>query len=124
MAGYNILDIIKKNKNMNNTLESIQERLTLGSVTSQEASNMRVILSGTYAQLSTKLEAILAQRPKVWLEMRKLCKSDKATDRQWEGSEMGLEEMSLHMKLKRIEKMMSSLSSLLRVAENEAKNIY
>jgi len=56
------------------------------------------------------------------MEIRKDCKSDKSADRQWDATEMGITEMSCRLRLKRIEKVISALSSLIRVAEGAAKN--
>jgi hypothetical protein len=81
-------------------------------------------LSAEYSFFSGLLEGVLARKPAIWNEMRKNHNSDKATDREYEATSDGIDEVGLRLKLKRIEKMISAISSLLRVAEGEAKHIY
>ncbi len=81
----------------------------------------KVILAGGYSYNVGLMEDILKRRPTVWNELRVNVKSDKATDRAYEGTEDGLRLMSLQLRNKGIEKMISAISSLLRVAEGEAK---
>ncbi len=105
-------------------LESIEKELQIGGVTPQRAADMRVQLSGYYSNLSGQLEEVLKIKPSAWLAIRghSDVKSDKAADRHWDGTELGIREMSLRMNLKRLDKAISSLSSLIRVKEGEAKN--
>lgn len=83
----------------------------------------RVELSSLYSYFSGQLEQILFTRPDVWLELRKNTKSDKATDREYEATEDGKKEVIYRYRLKRIEKMLSSFSTMLRLLENESKNV-
>lgn len=92
--------------------------------TPREAAEKKEKLAGEYSRLSERLESIRKQKPKLWMDMRAELKSDKAADRAWEASEMGLEELSIVMEMKRNEKETSALNSLIRVAENEARNLY
>ena len=103
--------------------KQIQERLVQGGVSPRECAEFKVVLSGWYSTWAGELETILALKPQVWMEMRKEAKSDKATDMLWDASEMGLKERKLRFDMKRAEKMVSALSSLLRIAENEARQI-
>ena len=84
----------------------------------------RVELSAYYAHASKQLESILEQKPKVWLDIRQRegVKSAAEADREWEATEDGINEMKLKMKMKRMEKRMSAISSLLRVYEVEGRN--
>lgn len=81
---------------------------------------LKAELSSQYSYKTGLLEDILLKKPEIWLRIREDHKSDKATDRYWEGTQMGLREMKIKLDLKRIEKMISALSSRLRVAEREA----
>lgn len=80
------------------------------------------VLAGEYSFSAGVLEEILKNRPREWKNLREKTKSDKAADREWEGMESGINEMGLRLRMKSIEKLMSALSSLLKVAEGEAKN--
>lgn len=105
-------------------LDNIEKELQIGGVTPQRAADMRVQLSGHYSHLSGQLEEVLRLKPAAWLAIRfrKDVNSEKAADRHFDGTELGLREMSLRMHLKRIDKAISGLSSLIRVKEGEAKN--
>jgi len=87
-----------------------------------ELAENRLTLSGEYSRASEQLESILEKKPAIWSEIRKNVKSDTSADRTWDGTEMGIHEMKLRMKLKRLEKQMSSISTMLRVFEAEARN--
>lgn len=81
-------------------------------------------LSGEYSYIVGQLEEIKAGKPLVWLEMRTHFKSDSATDKAYEATESGLEETRLRGQCKRVEKLISGLGSLIRIAEGESKHIY
>ena len=81
------------------------------------------ILAGEYSFICSELEGIFQRKPAIWSEMRKNFKSDTACERVWESTEDGLRESGLRLRGKGIEKMMSALKSLLRLAENESKNL-
>ena len=81
-------------------------------------------LSGEYSFLVGKLEELKAVKPLVWLEMRKDHKSDSATDKAYEATERGIEEIKLRGKIKQCEKLMQGLSSLIKLAEGQAFNQY
>lgn len=83
----------------------------------------RMDITGEYSRDSEKLEEILATKPKIWLEMRKLCKTDSEANKQWDGSEQGIDEMRLRMRLKRYEKQLSAIRTMLEVKAQEMRNI-
>jgi hypothetical protein len=81
------------------------------------------ILAGEYAYASGQLELIFQRKPGIWSEMRKNFQSDTACERAWESTVDGMTESGLRLRVRAIEKMMSALKSLLRLAENESRNI-
>lgn len=92
-------------------------------MTPREYAKKRVQVTGLYSRDSESLEVILAQKPKIWLEMRKNAKTDSETNKLWEASEMGVEETLLKLRMKRYEKQLSSLKTMLDVLSQEARNI-
>ncbi len=84
----------------------------------------RVQLSAEYARDSERLGELKAYRAVRWLLVRKDCKTDKEADRTWEASSEGQEEMKLQYKTKGMEKEISAINSLLRVLDNEARNLH
>jgi hypothetical protein len=92
--------------------------------TPHELAEERVTLSGEYSNQSERLGYILSVRPAVWMELRKNVGSDKAADRAWEATEMGIEEMKLRLSLKAKEKRMSAIRTMLEVLSAESRNQY
>lgn len=105
-------------------IEEIENIISAGIQSPQVAADLRVELSAKYSRECGKLEDILKQKPKIWIEMRSKVKSDTACERQWEASELGTDEMVIRLRLKRIEKLIGALTSYLKVKEGEAKNQY
>ncbi|MDD5068992.1 MAG: hypothetical protein PHN89_05370 [Candidatus Pacebacteria bacterium] len=105
-------------------IAEIEQIISDGIQSPQLAAELRIELSAKYSRECGRLEEILKVKPKIWLEMRKNTKSDTSATRNWEGSELGTEEMIIRLRLKRLEKLISCLTSFLKVKENEAKNIY
>src|SRR3989304_2408454 len=101
------------------TITEIEQAMLRGQVTPYKAADYRVSLSANYSKNYGEMEEILLRRPSVWNQLRKDQKSDKATDRVYEGTADGLRLMQLELQCKKIEKMISALSTLIRVAEKD-----
>ena len=71
-----------------------------------------------------QLQAIQIKKPHTWLKLRDNYNSDKATDRAYERTEDGINEIGLDWEIKRIGKLIQAINSLLQVAEGQAKNLY
>jgi len=82
----------------------------------------RVQLSALYSNATEQLKDVLSEKPTVWQEIRKTVKSDTAAERAWEATELGIKEMRLRLSLKAMEKEMSSISTMLKVLDGEARN--
>lgn len=108
---------------MNQELVQIQEALQVGNIPPHVLAEYKVKLAGWYSHYAGQLEEIMARRPSVWNELRKPLKSDKSADRAYESTEDGIQLMRLTMTLKKLDKMTSAISSLLRLKELEARNI-
>lgn len=89
--------------------------------TPSEASEMKEVLTGEYTRLSEQLEEILERKPGQWMEIKKNCKSAAEADRVWDSTPDGIQLMKLEMAQDRIEKKISSLNSIMRTAEIEAR---
>lgn len=87
------------------------------------AAEDQAILAGEYSFLCSQLEDVLMGKPNWWNITRKDFKSDTACEKAWQETPNGLLEMGLRLRLKSIEKMMSALKSLIRMAEAEMHNI-
>lgn len=85
---------------------------------------LRVILSSKYSKATNELESILIKKPAVWNEMRPEFKSDTATERAWEATELGIAERHWKFQIKKIEKMMTAIKTLIDVKTGEAQNLY
>ena len=113
------------NQISNMIIDQVQEALRDRSLVSNPhlCATYRSELSGEYSYLVGQLEDIKARKPLVWLEMRKEHKSDSSTNRAYEATEDGMNEVQLRGKLKRVEKLMQGLNSLIKIAEQEAFHV-
>lgn len=87
-----------------------------------ELAEMKLKLSSIYSRMSEMLMEIFRQKPGLWNKIREGVKSDTAAERSWEATNLGLREMELKQWLKVIEKMISSINTMLRIYEGEAHN--
>ena len=89
-------------------------------------SEINVALASYYEKLSEELADILIFKTDYWLELRRSegVNSDKMTDRLWDATDNGKKEIKLRYTLKGVEKVMSTIKTMLRTKENEAHNIY
>lgn len=83
-----------------------------------------VELSSWSATLGESLKDILVFKADVWLEIRKTTTSDKMTDKLWDATLKGKEEMTLRSQLTYITKIVSNIKLLLRTKENESFGRY
>lgn len=105
------------------TLEEIEKEFMLQQITPSRIAKIKVILAGKYARVMNELEQILLQKPIIWNKMRPDYKSDAATERAWEASDLGLKELHWNIQRKKVEKMISAASSLIKVKSDEAHNL-
>lgn len=86
--------------------------------------DIAVQLTGYYARLSEEFKDIEVFRAGIWLDIRKEVKSDTVAEKTYMASEDGKKWNDLRIKMKYIEKTISSIKLRLRVAESEAYNNY
>jgi hypothetical protein len=103
------------------TVDAIIEALK-GQPSPHEMANYKVYLAAEYAFLSGQLNTALMEKPEKWLKLRGHCKSDTQAERMWARTPEGLNETSIRLKLKSIEKMMSAISTKISVASEEIRN--
>lgn len=86
--------------------------------------DLRVILSSKYAAATNEYERVLIEKPKIWNEMRENYKSDTACERAWEATDEGIAERHWKFQIRKIEKMMTAIKTLIDVKTGEAQNLY
>ena len=91
-----------------------------------ELSKTRVWLAGRYAYLNGLVTEILKKKPFVWDKIRNSegVGSDTQADRKWQMTEDGQNEIQYLRELKSCEKLMSAISSRIKIAEGEAHGQY
>lgn len=92
-------------------------------MTPRELAEERIQLAGEYQKFSGDLEIILLKKPRAWLDLRATTNSDAAADKLWQASDDGLQETIIRIRLKAIEKKLSSLRTMLEVLQGEARNV-
>ena len=80
--------------------------------------------SARFSELSDELSTILEGKPKIWLNIRSQTQSDTSAERTWAATPDGIQETILKLKLKALEKSMSAIKTRLRIASDEARNLY
>lgn len=105
-------------------LDEVQTKLATGGNSPHELADLKVTLAAHFSYLAGILETCLVEKAKLWPELRKGANSDATASRKWEATERGLEEIKTRLQMKRCEKMMSAITSLLKVSEGEARNLY
>ena len=84
----------------------------------------RIGMAEEYSRYSGILANLFRERAKFYQTDREKFKSDTATERAWELTQFGIEMTTVRLRLKAIEKQMSASNTMLRLMENEAKNLY
>lgn len=105
-------------------LEEIEKLIEAGIDSPHIAATLRVQLSVIYSKLAGSLESIVPKRPAILSQIREKVTTEAATARLWRSTELGVEEEMLELQMKRVDRLISGLSTLLKTFENEAKNIY
>lgn len=92
-----------------------------GQPSPHDLANYKVFLAADYAFLAGELSEILSTKPETWERLREKATSDKQAERAWEKTAEGLREMSIRLKMKAIEKMLSAISTRIQVATEEIR---
>jgi len=107
------------------TIEKIEQELREGmQFAPHDLSRYISFLSGEYSFYAGLREELLKRRPLIWNEMRKDHKSDKSTDRAYEATTDGIDDIALKIRLKRLQVLITAFKTLLRTAEGQAINSY
>lgn len=105
------------------TLEKIEKEMA--SVTTPgRLAELRVLLSAKYAAATNNYEAVLLLKPPVWNSLRESVKSDTRAERMWEETELGQQERHWKFQIRKIDRMMSSIKTMIEVRTNESRNLY
>jgi hypothetical protein len=93
-------------------------------LTPNEMAQRRLDLSEEYSRFSNEYAQHFKLQADYFNTNREKFKSDTATQRAFDGTPDGVRMNILKLNLKSIEKSMSALNTALRLAENEAHNLY
>lgn len=89
-----------------------------------QAAEDAAILAGEFSYTCSMLESLLQKKPSIWNELRKSLKSDTSAERAWEATPDGINEITYRLQLKSLEKMISALRGIVKIATEEAKNTF
>jgi len=96
----------------------------MDNLTPHEMAEKLITLSEEYSRYSGEYAQHIKLQADYFNTFRENHKSDTATQRAFDATEAGVKLVILKLKLKALEKQMSSLRTFLRLAENEAHGIY
>ena len=105
------------------TLDSIQNEIEKGNVLPGRAADLLVIVSAKYGRAADEYVKKSAEFAKAFNEARDRFKSDTATERYLENSELGIELSFWKYHLKKAEMISKALSTLVYLRTAEAKNL-
>jgi hypothetical protein len=105
------------------TIEQIIEELNK-EPNADQLCNLKIILAAHFSQLCTILEECLFEKTKVWEYFRSKCTSDTQAERAWQRTKEGIGETVTRLRMKKVEKLMSAISSKISVKQDEAKSLY
>lgn len=105
------------------TLTEIEEKIRDAKDSPHALADLRVELSAEFIHRTEEMKHVLRLKPSVWMDMRQNHKSDTATDRAFDATDLGQHEMELRYDLKSLEKSMSAIRGLLDVFNAEARNL-
>lgn len=92
--------------------------------TPHQIAEERIGLAEEYSRYSGQYAELIKKRAEHFKLERPNNKSDTATERAWERTDEGIRMTIIKMKLKAIEKQLSASNTMLRLLENESKNLY
>ena len=92
--------------------------------TPHQLAEERMGMAEEYSRYSGLFAEMIKHRAEHYKAHRPNFKSDTAVEREWEMTEQGVQMTIIKLKLKALEKQMSASNTMLRLMENEAKNLY
>jgi hypothetical protein len=92
--------------------------------TPHQLAEERMGMAEEYSRYSGVFADLIKKQAEYFNEHRKDHKSDTATQRAFEMTEDGVKMTVVKLKLKAMEKQLSASNTMLRLLENEAKNLY
>lgn len=92
--------------------------------TPHEIADERIGLAEEYSRYAGLLADLIKKRAEHYKVERSNHKSDTAVERAWERTNEGVQMTIIKLKLKSIEKRMSATNTMLRLLENESRNLY
>ena len=104
------------------TIEEIQKEMELGQLIPPRMAELRTILSGKYARARDVWDDLETSRF-VFINSKDDDMSEAARDREWNGTEEGKEWRHWKSQMRKIDRMLNALSSQIRVAEGEMRNL-
>ena len=92
--------------------------------TPHQIAEERIGMAEEYSRYSGFYADLVKERAEHYKLNRENHKSDTATERAWERTEEGVQMTIIKLKLRVIERKLSSSNTMLRMLENEAKGLY
>ena len=105
------------------TLPQIIEKMTTGQMTPSEASQYRLQISADIYKFSEQETDLILKSVAYFVEERPNHKSDTATQRAWNATKDGMQELKIHSLVRTLGTINTALKDLVYVKTLEAKNI-
>lgn len=105
-------------------LEIITKELSVGQVAPERLAQMKDYLAAFSASLMDRQLELQLEFAGWFQTNRERFKSDKAAQLEWETSDRGVEQLTLETRQKKIKVLREAISSHLRVASDQARNLF
>ena len=96
----------------------------MASKTPHQLAEERIGMAEEYSRYSGLYAELVKKRAEHYKKERPNHKSDTSVEREWEMTTEGTQMTIIKLKLKAIEKQLSASNTMLRLLENQAKNLY
>lgn len=102
----------------------IASQMEEGNMTPKEVSDARNLVAAYLARMQWVMGTLAARRAKTVTEFRDSYKSMAETERAWEATDAGQQELMLHHQIKALEQLASALETNWFLLQSQSKNNY
>jgi hypothetical protein len=104
------------------SIEHIETTLAGTVYTPRQLASFRVYLAAIHSLRGTEMAGIESRKARVWLDIRATAGSVAEANHAWDTTADGQRQIELKWELRRIDKLIQAIASMLRVMEQEARN--
>ena len=105
------------------SIEHIEQSMAGSEFSPRQLASFRVYLAAMHSLYGSEMSQIEIRKAQEWLAIRAGTGSVAEADRAWDATQDGQRQIALKWELRRIDKLIQAIASMLRVMEQEARHI-